>query len=115
MLDDEEPIRRGLARLLRAMDFEVECFSNATDFLASLSERKPDCLILDLHMPTIDGFTVLERMDSIGVSVPVIVISGRDTPESRERARQLGVHAFLRKPVDGAVLLSTIRAVQCAP
>lgn len=110
MVDDEEPIRRGLERLLRSFDFEVQAFATGTEFLDSLSVRHPDCLILDLHMPTIDGFAVLEQMAGLGVRLPVIVITGRDTRESRERASRFGVSEYLRKPIDGPVLQEAISA-----
>lgn len=108
VVDDEEPIRRGLERLLRSFDFDVRVFATGADFLASLAERRPDCVILDLNMPSLDGFAVVERMVGMQMSVPVIVITGRDNRESRERARQLGVSDYLLKPIDGHVLQQAI-------
>jgi FixJ family two-component response regulator len=115
VVDDEEPVRRGLERLLRLFGFEVTCFESGAEFLASLSDRLPDCVILDLHMPKLDGFAVLERMAGSGVRVPVIVMTGRDTPETLERARSHDVSGYLRKPIDGTVLQEAISASQKNP
>ncbi len=111
VVDDEDAVRRALARLLRAAGFLVESFSSGRQFLDSLQDRRPDCVILDLHMPDGDGFAVLEHLAPKSPRLPVVVLTGRDTPESRERVQQLGVVGYLRKPVEGTVL---VRAIEFA-
>lgn len=109
VVDDEEPVRRGLERLLKTSGYTVESFASGDSFLASLPTRQPDCLVLDLHMPDLDGFAVLARLAELGTRIRIVVITGYDTPESRDRALRNGVAAYLRKPLDGDVLLGAIR------
>jgi FixJ family two-component response regulator len=108
ILDDEPSVRQALQRLLRAADFEVETFASGTELLARLATRRPDCLILDLQMPGLSGFQVQARLAADGVALPVIVITGRATPEGRARALAGGAAAYLDKPVDESVLLAAV-------
>ena len=108
VVDDEEPVRIALRRLLRSADFEVETFPSGAEFLDSLKSHPPDCLVLDLHMPRINGFTVLTRLAEAGMRLPVVVITGHDSSETRTRALAGGVSAYLRKPVDDEALLKAI-------
>ena len=77
----------------------------------SLSDHTPDCVVLDLHMPEMDGFEVQSRLGQGSFRFPVVVITGRDAPEDRERMKGRGVAAFLQKPLDGEALLA---AINCA-
>jgi DNA-binding response OmpR family regulator len=70
--------------------------------------RSPDCLLLDLHMPSPNGFEVLERLATR--PVPVIVITGHDQPENARRVRDLGAFDYFLKPVNDHQLLAAIRA-----
>ncbi len=110
LLDDEEPVRRAFQRLLTSAGLTVDAFATGPDFLASLAADRPDCMILDLHMPVMDGFAVQERLTRDGLHVPVVMITGHDSPETRARALAAGAVAYLRKPVDAQLLLDTINA-----
>jgi FixJ family two-component response regulator len=57
-VDDEEPIRKALSRLIRSAGMEVETFPSGAELLESFSARRPDCIVLDLHMPAVNGFEV---------------------------------------------------------
>jgi len=109
IVDDEASVRKALSRLVRAAGFEVETFSSGAEFLAASLPRRPQCLILDLRMPHVSGFDVQQALSLAGHRLPVVVITGDDSPESRERALKLGARAYLRKPVDDAILLDAIR------
>ena len=93
---------------MRGAGFDVETFEDGTPFLASIDRAVPDCLVLDLHMPRVSGFEVLEALGASGKHIPVIVITGHDSPEGAAQARAAGAFAYLRKPVDGKELLDTI-------
>jgi len=108
VVDDEEAVRTALRRLLRSASLDVETFSSGAEFLESVKEHQPDCVVLDLHMPRVDGFAVQDRLAAAGIRLPVVVITGHDSDETRERVRAGGVSAYLRKPVDGQVLLDAI-------
>jgi FixJ family two-component response regulator len=110
VVDDEEPIRTALRRLLNSADFGVVTYSSGTEFLESLKAGRPDAVILDLHMPQTDGFTVLSQMAKMKLRLPVIVITGHDTELSRSRSMVGGAAAYLTKPVDHQTLLAAISA-----
>jgi len=108
IVDDEEPIRKALCRLLRAAGLKAEAFSSGQSFLDSIFARQPDCVILDLHMPGLSGLQVLQQLQSSRFRLPAIVITGHDEPQTQERCLSAGASAYLRKPLDDAVLLETI-------
>ena len=109
IVDDDALFRRALERLIRSVGFEVDAFASGAEFLDAAAQRPPDCVLLDLQMPGIDGFEVQDRMAREGLHMPVIVITGQDTPESEAMARNRGASAYLRKPVDQQLVLDAIR------
>ncbi len=108
VVDDEDSIRKALGRLLRSAGMEVEMFGSGEAFLARPPGHPLDCLVIDLHMPGMGGFAVQERLAHVGDNTPVIVVTGYDKPEYRVRARELGVSAFLSKPVHAGALIDAI-------
>jgi DNA-binding response OmpR family regulator len=110
ILDDEPEMRKALRRLLTCRGFGVEEYERGEDLLAALSSHPLDYLLLDLHMPGINGFDVLQAVRSRQIPVPVIVITAHDEPGTAERVRGLGAAAYLKKPVDRDALLSAIAA-----
>jgi FixJ family two-component response regulator len=111
VLDDEPQFCRALDRLLRTHGFEVVTFALGEKMLASCASRLPDCLLLDLHMPDINGFEVLERLAAQHVPMPVVVITGHDQPGNAERVRALGAVEYLLKPLNESQLLAAIKKV----
>ena len=108
VLDDEAPVRKALERLLRSAGMNVDVYASGADFLDAIGPSTPDCLVLDLHMAGLNGFEVQSRLNDIGAPVPVVVITGHDTPEARARAEVGGASAYLLKPVDEEALLDAI-------
>ena len=102
-------------RLMRSAGLTVETFGSGAEFLQSLETRLPDCVVLDLHMPHMDGFNVQTHLVQKCAALPVIIVSGHDFPKARERAMAGGASAFLRKPVHDRTLLDAISAAtECA-
>ena len=110
VLDDEPEMRKALRRLLACRGFRVEEYERGEDLLTALGSQPLDYLLLDLHMPGINGFDVLEAFRSRQIPVPVIVITAHDEPGAAERVLALGASAYLKKPVDRDALLSAIAA-----
>jgi FixJ family two-component response regulator len=108
VVDDEEPIRKALGRLIRSAGMDVETYPSGAELLESFSARRPDCIVLDLHMPIVNGFEVQTRIAASGKRVPVIIITGHDSDETRDRALLGMPVAYLRKPVDDQALLDAI-------
>jgi FixJ family two-component response regulator len=110
VVDDEEPVRTALRRLIRAAGNDVETFASGAQFLASYADHEPDCILLDLHMPGLDGFDVQARVHQAAPRIPVVIITGHDQPETRGRALAAGAAAYLLKPVDEETLFAAIAA-----
>jgi len=110
VLDNEPEMRKALRLLLLAKGFRVQLHARGEDLLESLSSGLPHCLLLDLHMPGVNGFDVLAAFASCHITMPVVVITGQQEPETQERVRSFGVVAYLRKPVDETILFSAIDA-----
>ena len=108
VLDDEPQFCKALSRLLKSHGFDVVTFTRGEEFLADCALRLPHCLLLDLHMPELNGFEVLERLAPR--RVPVLVITGHDQPGNAERVRALGGRDYFLKPVNETQLVSAITA-----
>jgi FixJ family two-component response regulator len=108
IVDDEEHIRKALRRLLVSADLDVETFRSGAEFLDSLRTHRPDCVVLDLHMPLMSGFAVQARLVEAGERIPVLVITGHDSPETRYQALVGHPAAYLAKPVNDKELLHAI-------
>ena len=111
VVDDNPTIRKGLSVRLRANDYEVLFAEDAISATAALVTERPDLVILDLGLPAGDGFVVMERLKKNDrlASIPVIVLTGRELADNRDRALQAGATAFFQKPVDDNQLLAVIR------
>jgi FixJ family two-component response regulator len=110
IVDDEEPIRSALKRLLRAARLDAEGYATAQAFLDDAASRRPDCVLLDLHMPGMSGQEILARVREMDGHPPVVIITAHDTPETREQCLAAGAAAYLHKPLDGPLLLNAISA-----
>ena len=113
VVDDEMAIRMILENLLGER-FNVVCLENGEQALEWLQENKlPDCMILDLSMPGIDGFEVISRMrkDRSLAHVPVIVLSSRDSSADRIRCSKLGANEYVVKPFRPAELEARIESL----
>jgi CheY-like chemotaxis protein len=115
VVDDEEPVGRALMRLLRASGFDVTTFTCGAQFLASLPQqaqqhqKKPDCVIVDVHMPRISGFDVLATVSRMQPPIPVIAMTGRHHEEMRQAMLAAGAVAYLPKPIDEPALLEALK------
>ena len=108
IVDDDANVRASLERLLRACSYTVRTYESAKDFLESKRVRLPDCLIVDQHMEEMTGEELLHHLAGAGIRVPTVVLTGRDTPKSRDRYHQAGAVNFLVKPVTPDQLLRAI-------
>jgi FixJ family two-component response regulator len=113
VVDDEESIRRALDRLLRSAGFAVETFASGAQFLRSVLDHRPACVVLDLNMPDLSGLDVQLLLARDRVPVPVIILTGQESPEARARLTARGATACLRKPVDEKLLFAAIDDAIC--
>jgi FixJ family two-component response regulator len=108
IVDDDELVCKAIARVVAAMDANVATFVSGRMFLDSLLVRRPDCVVLDLHMPELSGTDVLRALADSRWDLPVIVVTGRDDPASRDSCLALGAIAYLTKPLAHEELMRTI-------
>jgi FixJ family two-component response regulator len=110
LVDDEAAVRKALVRLLRAAGLKAQGFGSAAAFLESLAMRRPDCLVVDLHMPGMSGLEMLREMQRRGMSLPTVIMTVSYGPQARELCRDAGASVFLCKPIDGSMLMEAIAA-----
>jgi FixJ family two-component response regulator len=108
VVDDEESVRRALARMLSASQFEVDVFPSGRAFLDSLRTRLPDCVILDYQMPGLTGRDVQRQLTLAQIRVPIIVVTAHDQPALREQCLADGAVAYLAKPLQRARLVGVV-------
>src|SRR4030095_8328969 len=94
VVDDEDGVRKAVAALLRSVGMEVAHFASGGEFLLAVRDRDFDCLVHDLPMPSMDGFEVQEKLALEDIRLPVVVITGNDSPGYRERALAAGAAAY---------------------
>jgi FixJ family two-component response regulator len=115
VVDDDESVRRAIRRLLRTAGFEVDTYPSGAEFLYAVKQRRPGCIIVDLHMPGMSGLEVQSTLAGSGFEIPVLFITAYDDPGARDRAVQAGAVGYLRKPFSEEALLEAIdRAVSGA-
>ena len=104
IVDDDEPVRRSLERLVQSAGYAVETFASAGEFLAWLPSRQAACLVLDVHLKEMSGFELQQRL-----AVPVIFITSHDDAPTRTRIENSGAAGHLWKPFDEQEVLDAIR------
>jgi FixJ family two-component response regulator len=108
VVDDDPSLRRAVRNLLASAGLRVETFPSAEAFLESPLRQSAGCLVLDLSMPEMDGFELLERLRSLGSRLPVIVLTAHSDEEVRRRSFALGANAFHAKPFQADALVEAV-------
>jgi CheY-like chemotaxis protein len=120
IVDDNEVVVKSLALKLKAHNFDVVTASDGSEALTFVRRRSPDLILLDISFPpdvahgggvSWDGFRILEwfnRMEE-AKNIPVIIITGGDAAQYKDRALAAGASAFFHKPIDNDELLETIQ------
>jgi FixJ family two-component response regulator len=112
VVDDDESVRKALMRLLRVSNLDARSFGSGQEFLASVKNRLPECLILDIQMPVMNGFQVRDQLHQSGFDIPIIFITAHDSESVHQQALAEGTAGYLRKPFSGKELLDIVtRAV----
>jgi two-component system response regulator FixJ len=110
VVDDDGSVRKALRRLLSAMGYEVQTFASAAEFLGVAPVKRRGCLILDVHMPAMDGLRLQQELNSLGSRLPVIVVTADKDSGLGDRAVRAGAVGFLQKPFDDTSLLCLVNA-----
>lgn len=112
IVDDEPSVCRALGRLVRINGLHAELFARGHEFLARLEEDesfKPDCVLLDIHMPGVSGIEVERRLRQTGRSLPVVFVTAHEGADQWRRAMAADGVSVLQKPVTADVLFRAIQ------
>ena len=109
VVDDDHSVRESLARLIRSVGFGVQVFGSAEEFLSADRSREPDCLILDIRMPGMNGLELHRQLSAADRDLPVIFITAHGS-DAEVRARAIGAGAvdYLLKPLREEEVLKAI-------
>ncbi len=108
VVDDEGTVCVALSRLVRAAGFQVETFGSARELLDCRHIDRADCLIIDVHLPDLNGLDLQAKLTEAGVDVPIVFITARGDIPTSVRAMKVGALEFLTKPFDDDTLLAAI-------
>jgi two-component system response regulator MprA len=111
VVDDDAPIRRMLDRTLSAEGYAVETAADGGEALAAVERSTPDLVVLDVGLPGIDGLAVSQRLRAKGLSVPVLLLTARDSVPDRVAGLDAGADDYLVKPFATEELLARVRAL----
>ncbi len=109
VVEDEEPLRRFIARNLSARGYEVQTASDGYEALRRFEEQAPDLVILDILLPGLNGLEVLRRIRQASL-VPILVLTALDQEADKVTALDLGADDSLTKPFGVGELLARVRA-----
>jgi DNA-binding response OmpR family regulator len=111
MIEDDKDFARLLSMLLVANGYDVTLAGDVHLAVTEASHRKPDLILLDIGLPVVNGFAVIEKLKSKPAlnQVPFIVMSGRDRGITRGQATKAGASAYFAKPAANTDLLLAIR------
>jgi FixJ family two-component response regulator len=110
VVDDEEAVRRALRRLFVASGYKAITFASGYELLEFLSRERPDCVLLDLHLPGLSGLDLQTHLRTMRPPVPSVVITGHDAAGVKARVLAAGASQYLLKPLDDCVLLAAVAA-----
>ena len=108
IVEDDQPMRDSIGRLLRSYGYTVQAFSSAAEFLAFPSLEETACLVTDIHMPAMAGMELYCRLVETGRKLPTILITAYPDEAVRLRALANGVVCYLEKPFDDNSLIGCI-------
>lgn len=110
IIDDDYAVRESLSMLLKSEDFNVGAFENPLAFLSKVAELEDGIIILDLFMPEMSGMQVMEELNRLKVTMPIICITGHGDIPTAVKALKMGAYEFLEKPFDSTMLIDMVKA-----
>jgi len=114
VVDDEEQVQRSFARLLSSHGHDVIAANDGRQALARLAEAIPELLIMDIHLPGMNGLEILRQVSKHHPQLPVIIMTASGTTETAITATKMGAFDYQLKPVDPAQMLKTVdHALEC--
>jgi FixJ family two-component response regulator len=110
IVEDDEPFRESMKKLMRVLGYTVEAFPSAADFLASPLISATACLVTDVQMPGMTGLELHRHLVDVGHRIPTILVTAYPDEITRDRALKDGVVCYVSKPVDDEHLERCLRS-----
>ena len=110
IVDDDQPFRESMRKIVMLLGYTVEAFPSAADFLASRLLPETACLIADVHMPGMTGIELHRHLVDAGYAIPTILVTAYPDEVVGDRALKDGVVCYLSKPVDDCHLERCLRS-----
>jgi len=110
IVDDDQPFRESMRKLMTSLGYTVEAFPSAANFLASPHLAETSCLVTDVQMPGMTGIELYRRLVDAGHAIPTILVTAYPNEAVRARALKDGIVCYLRKPVDDDHLERCLRS-----
>ncbi|MGA2596573.1 MAG: response regulator [Bryobacteraceae bacterium] len=98
IIDDDMLVRQALGDCMESAGYAVESFGSAEEFLASGSERRAACLVVDIQLPGISGLELQKKLAGVEHRVPIVFVSAQGTKANLDKAMSYGAAGFLSKP-----------------
>ena len=108
IVDDENAFCRSLKIFLKKLGFETLIATNGEHALDIVMEEKPAIMTLDIRMPGLNGYEILQKVKRLHPDLFIVVVTAIDVPNMEEMLEHSGAHALLRKPIDLQELSNTI-------
>ena len=108
VVDDDPAVRQTLKLLMQSAGFHAECFASAEEFQSFFGLSIPDCIVIDIGLPGMSGFALLEELQRKGVTTPVILFTGSDDAELAVRAIKAGASDYCAKSRGSTALLDSV-------
>jgi len=111
VVEDDRDLSQLLQKQLEKNHFAVDVVHNGEDGIFQASEIPYDCIILDINLPDIDGFTVCQTLRDQKIKIPILMLTARDAITDRVKGLNLGADDYVSKPVDTQELVARVRAL----
>ncbi len=111
IVEDDASVVHALKRLLNASGIHALSFASAEELIESGEAHSAACFVIDIGLPGLSGFELLDRLADAGIETPVIIITANDQPTVAERAKLSGAHGYFVKPFNGRRFIDSVREV----
>jgi FixJ family two-component response regulator len=115
IVDNEPAVCRAIESLLKSLGYTAACFSSAKEYLKSHLKLDTACLILDVHMPDMDGIELKARLLADGDCIPTIFMSAAADDATEKRAIQMGAVGIVSKPIRSSSLTALVKRALAQP
>ena len=110
IVDDDDAVRDSISELVESVGLPAAAYDSALAFLAAIEPDRPGCLVLDVRMAEMSGLALQQRLNGMGVALPVIILTGHGDVPMAVEAMKNGALDFLQKPCRDQALLDSINA-----